>query len=1222
MLRIDNTLTWSGGNINLNSNSVAGSGTLRTALGGTFVASGDNTASIFASNFGGADTGGSALFENLGTFRKSGSAVNDLTTVSVAFNNAGSVEVQSGILSLNNGGTHSGSFDIAAGAELRFAGGTHTVTSAGPSGAGTLAVTTGTVNWNGVFGVAGLTQLSGGILSIADTGSTGTLTQSGGTLSGAGTLTVGGAAALSGGDQSGAGTTILQEASTITGSFGLDGGRLLRVENTLTWSGGNINLNSNSVAGSGTLRTALGGTFVASGDNTASISASNFGGADTGASALFENLGTFRKSGSTVGDLTTVSVVFNNAGSVEVQSGILSLSGGGTHSGTFNIAQDTELQLSGGTHTISGGSSSGAGTLAVTSGTVTSNSAFTVGSGFRQSGGTLSGAGTLTVGGVAALSGGDQSGVGTTILQGASTITGSFGLDGGRLLRIDNTLTWSGGNINLNSNSVAGSGTLRTALGGTFVASGDNTASIFASNFGGADTGGSALFENLGTFRKSGSAVNDLTTVSVAFNNAGSVEVQSGILSLSNGYTQTSGVTRVNNTTINSPMINLLAGRLEGSGMINATVNSAGIIDLDAGGIMGTLNTTGGAWNGLGSVSGLVTVSSGTFTIGSGANLRADGGLSVTGTGTIAATDASAKITGSVSYLSSSNSTFAGIIAGAGKTLTLNNPTTTLTLAGPSIYTGATTVTAGTLKAGVASVPGTSGAFGLNSAVTMANSASAILDITGFDTQIGSLSGGGTSGGNVTLGAATLTFGGNNTSPAVYSGTISGGGGISKFGLGTQTLSALNNYTGATTVGGGTLRLDFANLATPTNLLNSASALTLAGGTLSVLGKSGAGVITSQTMGDVTLNTGTFSTIAPDPNNSGAGSTTLTLGNNWTRESGATLLIDYSSASTGARLVATTGTVTGSGAAGPSGLFGYVLVKDSGGTGFATQDASFNLVRNTAPGTVLTPTNSTASTTAIDFTTVPTDPGYSGGTLTLDNVAHAANTLLINTTGGGTLNLGGPAGVLALTSNALLLQGTGDYAIQNGALGVSGSEVIVHQIGTGTLTITSPVSGGAGSLTKDGGGALTLSGVQNFATLNADAGTTNLPVALGTGGSTINANARTNITTSQTLAALNIGASGVVVLSASGPAPLFKDPTDAGMADDNFANFDAAKGSGNAELAGTKTFGENHAQFGDEQSAMPTGEAFVAPVPEPSGAALLFAGVAAIFGRRRRAAGA
>ena len=590
-------------------------------------------------------------------------------------------------------------------------------------------------------------------------------------------------------------------------------------------------------------------------------------------------------------------------------------------------------------------------------------------------------------------------------------------------------------------------------------------------------------------------------------------------------------------------------------------------------------------------MTGLVTAGVGTFTIGSGANLRANGGLNVTGSGTIAAADATAKITGSVNYLGSSNSTFGGIIAGAGKTLTMNNAAATLTLAGANTYTGATTVTSGILKAGIVSVSGVNGAFGRNSAVAMANSASAMLDITGFNTQIGSLSGGGASGGNVLLGGATLTLAGNNASPAVYDGVISGSGGITKNGLGTETLTRANTYTGRTTVGGGTLRLDFANLATPTNLLNSTSALTLGGGTLSVLGKTGAGIATAQTLSAVTLSANTFSTIALDPNNSGAGGTTLTLGNAWTRNPGSTLLIDYSSASTGTRLVRTPAGVTGSGAAGANGIFGYALVKDSGGTGFAKQDGGFNFVRNTTAGTVLTTSNSVAGTTATDFTTISTDPGYSGigGTLTLANVAHAANTLSINTTGGGTLNLGGATGVLALTNNAVLVQGAGNYTIQNGALGASGSEVIVHHIGSGLLTISSPISGGAGALTKDGSGTLTLTGLQNYATLTTGGGITNLTVALGTSSSTINANARTNFTTSQTLAALNIGEGGVVVLGAIAPAPLFQEP------DEKFAF------SPDSELSTISL----------------DGDAFGPAVPEPGTVALLLGAAAALLSRRQ-----
>ena len=165
----------------------------------------------------------------------------------------------------------------------------------------------------------------------------------------------------------------------------------------------------------------------------------------------------------------------------------------------------------------------------------------------------------------------------------------------------------------------------------------------------------------------------------------------------------------------------------------------------------------------------------------------------------------------------------------------------TLALSGASTYTGPTTVSAGTLKAGVASVANTSGPFGNNSAVTMANVSGAILDITGFNTQIGSLTGGGATGGNVTLGAATLTVGADNTSPAAYAGAISGtGGALVKIGTGLLTLSGANTYTGSTSVNAGILNsTTFANINTASGIGQgsvggSAADLVFGGGILQV----------------------------------------------------------------------------------------------------------------------------------------------------------------------------------------------------------------------------------------------------------------------------------------------------------------------------------------------------------------------------------------------------
>ena len=186
---------------------------------------------------------------------------------------------------------------------------------------------------------------------------------------------------------------------------------------------------------------------------------------------------------------------------------------------------------------------------------------------------------------------------------------------------------------------------------------------------------------------------------------------------------------------------------------------------------------------------GGTTISGGTLQIGDGATAGSIVGSVVNNA--------------SLKFNRSDAVTFAGDIGGSGSLTKLGAGT--LTVSGANTYTGATTVSAGVLKAG------STQAFGTNSAVTLANAAGTALDITGFDNAIGSLTSGGTTGGNVVLGAATLTVGGNNTSPAAYAGVISGiGGGIAKIGTGTLILSGTNTYTGSTAIDAGTLQFNSA----------------------------------------------------------------------------------------------------------------------------------------------------------------------------------------------------------------------------------------------------------------------------------------------------------------------------------------------------------------------------------------------------------------------------
>src|SRR5262249_54168018 len=118
-----------------------------------------------------------------------------------------------------------------------------------------------------------------------------------------------------------------------------------------------------------------------------------------------------------------------------------------------------------------------------------------------------------------------------------------------------------------------------------------------------------------------------------------------------------------------------------------------------------------------------------------------------------------------------------GIANGNGTTGALTKTRAgTLLLSGASSYNRATNENAGTLQAGVA------GAFASPSAFTVGSGAT--LALNNFNQTIGSLAG----AGNVTLGSATLTAGGNNTSTA-FSGVMSGTGGLTKTGSGTFALS-------------------------------------------------------------------------------------------------------------------------------------------------------------------------------------------------------------------------------------------------------------------------------------------------------------------------------------------------------------------------------------------------------------------------------------------------
>ena len=122
-----------------------------------------------------------------------------------------------------------------------------------------------------------------------------------------------------------------------------------------------------------------------------------------------------------------------------------------------------------------------------------------------------------------------------------------------------------------------------------------------------------------------------------------------------------------------------------------------------------------------------------------------------------------------------------------------------LTLAGTNTYTGLTTVSGGTLNLNSGNAIVDTGA------VTLADVAGATLAVNSSET-IGSLRGGGTTGGNVNLASGqTLTVA--ETGNQAFAGAITNAGSLTKSGAGTTRLSGANTYSGATTIAAGTLQI-------------------------------------------------------------------------------------------------------------------------------------------------------------------------------------------------------------------------------------------------------------------------------------------------------------------------------------------------------------------------------------------------------------------------------
>ena len=578
-LNLDGTTTWSGGPIYTGGGSV-----ITVKPGATFTTNFDGSINY---NLG----GNRATLDNQGTFTKS--AGTGSTTVDATFTNSGTVNIVTGTLALNGGGSFSAAGNTNASANA------------------TLAFTNNyTLNNGATLGGNGTHLVSGGTLTIAGNVSASNITLAGGTIGGTGTLATTNSFNWSSGDLRDGGVFNANAGGTFSSAsakYLYD--HKLNLDGATTWSGGPI------YTGGGSLITVKSGaTFTTNFDGTINY---NLG----GTRATLDNQGTFTKSAGT--GTTTIDSTFTNSGAVNVVTGTLALNGGGLSSGTVAVSSGANLTLGGQNFAFgSNATVTGNGTITVTGATTSFAGSATNSANFAFTGGTGAFSGSTTTSGSVTLAGGTIGGNGT--LTTASPFNWSYGdlRDGGVLnanaggtlssanakylydhkLNLDGATTWSGGPI------YTGGGSLITVKpGAAFTTSFDGTINY---NLGGTR----ATLDNQGTFTKS--AGTGTTSIESSFTNSGAINIVTGTLAL-NGGGSSSGTVAV------SSGANLTLGGQNFSFAANATVTGNGTITVTgattsfAGSATNSANFafTGGtgAFSGSTTTSGSVTLAGGTI---------------------------------------------------------------------------------------------------------------------------------------------------------------------------------------------------------------------------------------------------------------------------------------------------------------------------------------------------------------------------------------------------------------------------------------------------------------------------------------------------------------------------------------------------------------------------------------------------------------------------------
>jgi fibronectin-binding autotransporter adhesin len=849
-------LTGGGGTVALGSATLTlGSGTGSQTFDGTITGSGGLTkvsASTFS--FSGAQAYTGLTTVNGGTFilgsnaSLAGALLNN-ATVSSNGRIAGLVTNNARLIST---GTLGGGLVNAAGATADVRG-----TLAGAvSNAGTLTLTGAT------SGIGALTQAATGALNLAgfDT-SIGSLAGSGSVALGNAVLTIGSdngstsfAGVISGNGgltKTGTGTFVLTGANSLAGlttvsqgvlsvrnNAGLgsnaagtvvNAGAALELQGGVTITGEALTINGTGVNGAGALRNVADNTIWA---GTVTLGSDSLITADAGRLDIDLLAGTSQAL--TTGGAGLIGLAnANTAGALTVTGGSLALFGSGNFAGGVNV--------SAGNLFLQGGNS------------VNDAAAVTLGSGnlivaVSETIGSLAGGGTVQIdsGQTLSLGGNDAS----TAFAGVIFNTGNLAKLGSGTFTVTGTLahtgttTITGGTLLSGAANIwQGNGLVTVGTGGTLDLGGFDQ-SIAQISLAGGTLANGALTGSIGS---SGGTIRDISGSANALRAIGGTTTLTGAGSFAQGV--------------------MLAGGdvvLQGAG---ASIADTALVTVDTGTLSVNVSETIGALAGSG---GRVQVAAGQSLTTGGSNastayagvLAGSGNVTKTGTGTFTLSGANT-LTGAVTVNAgvlalSSGASLAGAVQNAAGFSNAG------TVAGLVTNTG-TLISSGVLNGGLVNSGSAGLADQLNGAVTNSGlvqlqgvltgitgfnqAATGTLDLAGFSTAIGSLSG----AGNVLLGSATLTLGGSNASTS-FGGTIAGSGGLTKIGTGTFTLTSGQTYTGLTTINAGTLTVA-AGAGLSGSVLNNAG-FASSGLILGSLTNNGSAALSGQINGAVVNNGG------------------------------------------------------------------------------------------------------------------------------------------------------------------------------------------------------------------------------------------------------------------------------------------------------------------------------------------------------------------------------